>query len=347
MDIFVVDKLLWHGDKVRAWQQGENAYPVTVEVDLTGACNSHCPRCAGGERRGKLDSETVRGVIDDLAENGARAVIFTGGGEPTLHEDLHTLMAYVRSKDMDCSLITNGVFMSDDQVHAVARYCTWVRVSLDAGGPSGYKHSHGGSEEEFNSVVANIGRLVGAKKSQESKCTIGVGFLVDNDVLDEMIEAAKLCNSLEVDYLQYRPYYIGGWFDGPESINIEKYSYLFETARKLQTDKFNTLHSGPKFDKIASGDIRRGYTVCHGQQFCAVITATGDVALCCVLRGKDKFVLGNIKDTTFKDIWNGERRRYVISNLDVSKDCPPLCRCDGINEMLKVMQGQPTHINFL
>lgn len=220
-------------------------------------------------------------------------------------------------------------------------------MSLDAGTAEVYKYSHGGTVEEFDRAVANIRALAVAKANQKSDCTVGVGYLIDNQTISGMVKASELCADLGVDYIQFRPYYVGNWFGGPDGIDFERYRCAYQQARMLDTEDFKVLHSGPKFDKIEANDIGRNYSVCHGQQFCAVVTATGDVALCCLFRGQEKFVLGSIHKLSFGEIWAGERRRYVLAKLDLDKDCPPLCRCDGLNELLSTLCRTPTHINFL
>lgn len=347
MDIFVKDKLLWHGDKVREWQQGGNPFPITMELDLCGACNSHCPRCAGGERRGKLEKDKVVQVLQELAAEGTRAVTYTGGGEPSLHEDLAELLLRTKTLGMDCALITNGLALTPEQIESTVTNCTWARISLDAGTASSYKYTHGGTPEEFEQVIENTALLALARKRLETDCTIGVGYLIDDRTIPDMEASAKICKDVGADYIQFRPFYLGSWFNGPDAIDFDAYNYAYWKCHKMETDSFKVLHSGPKFDKIEHNQLTRGYSKCYGQQFCGVITATGDVVLCCLFRGQERYVLGNITDSTFKEIWNGSRRRQVLDKLNVHRDCPPLCRCDPQNDLLSKMITEPTHINFL
>ena len=39
-------KLIYHPERVAAWQRGENIYPIELEIGLTNACNHRCVFCA-------------------------------------------------------------------------------------------------------------------------------------------------------------------------------------------------------------------------------------------------------------------------------------------------------------
>jgi len=344
-NIFRNDKICRHGDKLVEWERGANPFPVTMEVDLCGACNSHCPRCTGGERRDALLPTTVaERVLGELARGGVRGIIFTGGGEPTLHPDLPRILARARGLGMDVGLITNGLRASDDMREAVANCATWVRVSLDASTPEEYARSHGGTERELGEVVENIRRL-----AREPKCpTVGVGYLVEDASVGGMVRATTLCRDLGADYIQFRPYYYGFYNDTNDGLDVARYRAAYAKARGHERRGFRVLQSSRKFDKIESGNVARTYTACWGQQFCGVVTSVGDVSLCCNLRGIKRFVLGNVLETSFKIVWNSTRRQDVLKQLDMDSDCPPLCRCDGINEQLQhYRDSKGDHENFL
>ena len=346
MKIFTENKILWHGAAVAEWQGGGNPYPIVMEIDPSGACNGACPRCVGGEHEGMLEFSMFETLLDELVGE-TEAIIFTGGGEPTLHPYLGTMMLEAHKLGFDCALITNGLKITYGLAKDIMACCEWVRVSLDAGTEQMYKKTHNGTPYQFNAVCNSIATLVGIKKDMGSSCTIGVGYLVDNESIPGMTDAMGLGNMLGVDYLQFRPVYLAPWFDGPENIDLMAYQKRYGRRWDYVSRSYNITQSAVKFDKLARCDMRRKYSACHGQQFCGVVTATGDVVLCCLMRGVPGAVLGNIYQESFYDIWNGKRRQEVLKNLNMAEDCPPLCRCDGINEMLEKLKETPAHVHFL
>ena len=67
-----------------------NLGPISINLDLTSACNFACPHCVDstiintGE---SLKLEEIKLSIDILKARGLLSVILLGGGEPTLHKD--------------------------------------------------------------------------------------------------------------------------------------------------------------------------------------------------------------------------------------------------------------------
>jgi hypothetical protein len=72
----------------------------------------------------------VKDYIERLMSRGLKAVILTGGGEPTLYKDFNPLAEWILEQDLDLALITNGTQfkrVSD----AVLRGLSWIRVSMN------------------------------------------------------------------------------------------------------------------------------------------------------------------------------------------------------------------------
>lgn len=344
MDIFRSDKVFRHC-QFTSWLSGANPYPITMEIDPCGACNSHCPKCVGGERHGLLPTERIISLLHEFAANGVRGIIYTGGGEPTLHPDLARIIRMTAAFGMQSAVITNGLKIGDELAETIVRHCAWCRVSLDAGTAAGYARSHGDGPEAFEAVQDSIGRLASISNRA---ATIGVGMLVDDSYFPEMRSATRIARERGADYIQFRPYYLAPWFGGPRSMDIAEFRRKLSECEGDATDGFSVLHSAGKFERMEHNDYGRNYDTCWGQQFCGVVTATGDVALCCLHRGSKAHNLGNIMESSFSDVWNGERRQSVLAALDVERQCPPLCRCDGINERIEgMLASAPAHVEFL
>src|SRR5262249_3869830 len=132
--IFGSPKILFHSDRLLpyVWQVGardadartavRGSVPITMEIDLTNVCSHRCPLCVG-HRTANSDQEQLFSVagngeqipaaraadyIGQMAAAGVRGLIFTGGGEPTVHRDLESLVALARSLGLDVGLITHG-----------------------------------------------------------------------------------------------------------------------------------------------------------------------------------------------------------------------------------------------
>lgn len=345
---FSADKILKHLDEVNDWLKGDNPAPITVELDMTNVCNHRCPECVvdyyqNGDTNHFSPEDSVK-VIDQLATAGCKGLIFTGGGEPLCNKFTVDAVIYAKEKGLDIGFITNGSFLDEKKAKSLVDSCVWIRVSLDAASPKTFEITHGKNHREFERVIYGIKNLVTAKKISNSNCSIGVGYLTCDESLREMKDAARLCQEIGVDYLQYRPMQIhhGGAFQ----YHWSDVSGIIEKCLKYSDDKYKVLFSQHKYEMMQRKDYGRNYGKCYGHQFATVISASGEMYICCHLRGYEKYKLGNIKKKSFKEIWNSEQRKKVYENINF-KDCIPLCRCNTFNQILWNIKNPAVHKNFL
>lgn len=338
--IFGANKLLRHMDRVLAFQRGEVVPPVTMELDMTDRCNHECPKCAGGRGDGHLDLETATDWLLQMSEYGVRGVIFTGGGEPLLNDMTVRAIECTSDWGMDVGLITNGGPLNCDlqsttvAIQHLVGACKWIRVSLDAADSLMYTQTHGTLREEFYSVRESIGRLAERKRVTSNDCTIGVSYMVNEDTKRGMLTATKLCRDLNVDYIQFRQY----WH------HFTPIDDVLPICRQYETETFKVRTAEPKFANMF--DRQRPYNLCHGAAFTGVIQADGNVPICCNHRGKPEFYIGNMHEQSLKEIWEGERKRHVLDNMNVHA-CVPLCRNDHHNRFLENVIAKQDHGSFV
>ena len=92
-------------------------FPITVEVDLTNHCNHRCSFCVWGEHissdKSSLKKENILKCIQGMRKLGAKAITFTGGGEPMIHKDFYEILVTSKKLGFDCGLITNGSVITE------------------------------------------------------------------------------------------------------------------------------------------------------------------------------------------------------------------------------------------
>ena len=71
---------------------------------------------------------------------------------------------------------------------------------------------------------------------------------------------------------------------------------------------------------------------------------------CSAYLGDERFLYGNINESSFKEIWGGEKRKksleWVENKLDAGQ-CRVNCRMDEINRYLWDLKNPPEHVNFI
>ena len=100
-------------EKIEPFQK-ELSAPFRMDIALTYRCNNKCIHCyAGGPRQtSELTTPEWIRVIDKLHGLGIPQVVFTGG-EPTLRDDLASLIAYAQKLEVVTGLVTNGRNLKD------------------------------------------------------------------------------------------------------------------------------------------------------------------------------------------------------------------------------------------
>jgi len=99
----------------------------------TQACNLRCTYCyqeAACTRPNELSTEEALGLVDQVVETGASALVITGG-EPFVRRDLLKVAAHARSAGLVVNVISNGHYIKADNARKVAETFNRITVSLD------------------------------------------------------------------------------------------------------------------------------------------------------------------------------------------------------------------------
>ncbi|MGB4594836.1 MAG: radical SAM protein [Anaerolineaceae bacterium] len=112
--------------------------PYRMDLAITYRCNNNCAHCYNARERSfpEMPTESWLRTIDRLWELRIPHVVFTGG-EPTLRDDLVTLVAYAQKKGMVTGLNTNARRLADDQFvkHLVNAGLDHVQITVESHDP--------------------------------------------------------------------------------------------------------------------------------------------------------------------------------------------------------------------
>lgn len=78
----------------------------------------------------RIDLGVIQKYVMDLKERGLKAVILTGGGEPTAYPQFNELVQWISVQGLSVALITNGTLSSRVKPDTWKAF-SWVRVSLN------------------------------------------------------------------------------------------------------------------------------------------------------------------------------------------------------------------------
>lgn len=121
-----------HQSAMESYRDGTGRSVISTHVSPEGACNLKCPYCSVTYRdtHQRIALPVVMRYIADLKSRGLKAVILTGGGEPTIYRHFNELVQWINREGLKVALITNGT--QAGRVEAETWGCfSWVRVSLN------------------------------------------------------------------------------------------------------------------------------------------------------------------------------------------------------------------------
>lgn len=354
-------KMIYHLDRIQAWQNGQRFAPVHIDMGLTKFCNTACLYCyavvQNMTKGTMIGREALLQFVEDCGKLGVKSLGFIGDGEPTLNPTLYDATVLAASLGIDTSMATNGLLLDMDRAHDLLKNMSYIRFNLSAGTPEGFRRVHQSSENNFRLLIAKIRELVKIKKENNYKCTLGLQMVLIPECFDEVLAEAELGAELGVDYFVIKHCSDSEY----KEIGIDYDAYLqigdiLKQAESLSNDNYVVQ---AKWNKInAAGETNlykdgyRKYDQCFGTPFLLQISGNGKIYPCGPFFNKERFYIGDLHKDSFYDlVANSERywqvHKDVAESVDVHKDCAIGCRQDYVNKFLWDLKNPPEHINFI
>lgn len=353
MTYITPDKIFAHLDRVQGWRDGLKPAPVTIEWDLSNRCSLGCAGChfaythtrgplaghvkpAGATSGGDLaDPVMVERAIKQVAAAGVQGVVWTGGGEPTLHPHFDSIIGWAALAGLSQGMYTHGGHISQERGGRIRDTFTWVVISLDRHTPEGYSAYKRVSPNRFKDACAGVEALAGGT------CTVGASFLLDEGSWQDAPAMLALARSLGAAYTTFRPMII---FDQTSpSLPTDDRSWITEAAPMLRA---MAAHPDVECDVDRFLMYRdwqgRKYSVCRGIRYNTTITPDGRVWVCPNRREFAGSELGDLSKESFSSIW--ARHPGQWTNF---ADCRAMCRLHLLNLTLDVIERPHAHASFV
>ncbi|BBO87788.1 radical SAM protein [Desulfosarcina ovata] len=321
--------------------------PVSINLDLTSACNFACPHCVdaailnSGEA---LTLDTIDGILNTLIPEGLLSIIILGGGEPTLHKDFEKVVTLIKQKGLQLGIVTNGSCL--ERVYRVAEILEkhdWVRLSIDAARQDTFESMHRPkSGLTLKDVLEPAARLKGVNPS----ISLGYSFVIVWDGisvnghpltsnLDEMAEAVQLAAAYDFDYVSFKPCLLRL----PES---EKETLLHGVKKEAENRIRQIIERNLEEAKKAGGDtvkvlesvnlrallenridaLKHQPNMCHMQFFRTVLSPAG-IFHCPAFRGVEKAKIGTKAGYSSEAAFLETQQRLSesINTFDAASEC--------------------------
>lgn len=270
-------------------------YPLTLYLEPTNACNQKCiicPRAQSKREVGFIDFSLFRKIIDESKPHGIRHFILHKDGEPLLHPEIVDMVSYIKKINPKNTVYisTNGLLLEREKAEALmAAGLNQLNISIDAANKETYQKIRGG---DFDKVEYNIKEAISIKKDKKFyKTTINLQIIRMQEAIDEIDLFIKKWRVYGIEF-SVQPYLNWG---------------------------------GVKYDPILkTGKIIKRYP-CYALWLAPAINWDGAVSICC-LDWNAQEILGNVRDLSLSQIWQGEKiRLYRKYHLTKQYSKIPLC----------------------
>lgn len=313
--------------------------PISINLDLTTACNFQCPHCIDGEiiNTGKiLDLNYVKILIRDWAKKGLKSVILIGGGEPVLYPHFEEVVKFLKELSLQVGIVSNGT-----NIKKIENIChllegeDWVRLSLDAGTNNTFQKIH---RPRMNITLDGVMAQVKQMRKMNSNFQMGYSFLIIGEHkkvngvvlsnnIKEIVPATKLAKENGFNYISLKPFISP---EGERSTtiskgNLDEIKQEIKKAKVLETKNFKVIESINLlcfYDPDLKKAMQKQPRMCHAQFFRSVVIPAG-VFGCSLWRGFQSTKISDsnrkISNNYYKSLYRN--RGKLTKKFDAQKNC--------------------------
>jgi len=288
-------------------------FPAVIQLQTINACNASCIMCPyplfkKEFPRGRMDDTLFEKVIAEIAERPeVHTFVPMLQNEPFLDKKLFDRIArfkQITRGRVEVELVTNGAFLTAEAIERIRDVeLDVLDISLDAVSKQTYERIRIGLD--FDEVIAGVERVIDA---QLPRTSVFVRMVKLRDNADEVRAFAARWRARGIPVFVYTANNRVGAL--PE----------FDDNLRLTRDQVPLIH------RIGRRAARAWLGHCPAPFATTDILHDGSVLLCTHDWAR-KEILGNVRDRTIADIWNGERMREIRAAVHRREyETLPACR---------------------
>lgn len=307
--------------------------PYYVYLSLTNICNANCKFCDVKSNELKKCSIDVYSLIDELCELGTKYIHFTGGGEPFINDEIFKYIKYASNKRININVITNGLNLNEEKIKKLSQYnINSIFFSID----SHLSEIHD-DLRRVNGLWRIVTNNINLIKKYMPNVKIVINHVLNKENISDFDKFIQLKKNYNFDYIN--PLIIKDCdelFFSEQQIEVynEKLQFYIELAKSLNIEflcdnidffKKNVSCNG---DRMINLDLK-----CIYPSYCVFVDAPSGFVYpcdCSIHRDRKLYKIGDLHKESFKEIWNGEKRKLLQEKLLNSElDCKT--KCDEAN----------------
>ncbi|HDZ86295.1 hypothetical protein LCGC14_1000780 [marine sediment metagenome] len=278
--------------------------PRSVNIQVHNSCNSKCVMCAykdtyKKESYNKMSMQLFTKIVDEFSSQGINRFCPSLQCEPFHHPEIFEMIKYLKDKDAVCGITSNGILLNRKITDSIFESgLDILTISLNAVTEDTFKYVYG--QSGLDSLIKNLTYLV---ENKPDHLRMAFSSMLIKQNYDELTSKNhEIFRVLEKNNIRSGMGPIGNHCGG-----LSNYSEIVvKPEGQSSTEKM----------------------YCHDIFEAIYILSSGEVIGCCSDFRK-KYILGNIKDQSFAEIWNSDinqQRRHDMMHgnlydFEPCKDC--------------------------
>ncbi|MGO8950789.1 MAG: SPASM domain-containing protein [Ktedonobacterales bacterium] len=321
--------------------------PRELYIESTTRCNEFCDQCPrthlGREADRDITLAEVRGIAGQFPE--LDRVVLHGLGEPLLNKELPEIIAYLGSRGTYTLFNSNALLLSEQRGRSlIGSGLNELRISLDGATPATYARVRGVNQKALPLIVSNAKRFQNLKREMGAtlpRVSLWFTAMRENFLeLPQVVEIAAIAGVPEV-YVQRFIFFGKGLATEDQTLyhamreqeqaalhaaelRCQELGIAFTATGATEPVTYLGRVPAPEGQAQLWKGCRRPYSL-------AYITAHGNVYSCCFAPFTpgplSKKWLGNVFQTPFERIWNGDRYQEFRAAFESDTPWPQCAEC--------------------
>lgn len=331
----------------RALHATVSPFPLEVTISITHRCNLNCSYCVASPVLNRDEEElTSEEWLHFIGSTPRLSMCVFAGGEPFLRPDFVDILGQAMRLRRSLVVTNGSVIPPGFDAEAVKGGLLLASFSLDGIGAvhDRFRNMAG----SFDLVVENIERLQREKARRRARrpmVSLSMVLLPGN--IGQVVDMALLADRLGVDFLTFGLYSPPLRFvhsvDDPSlmrrphvasyDLQVLREQFRLLGEKKLRVDMrfLPSFHSADSMiaylEREAEVDLPEVFHACGAPYASIFVTPNGDLFPCRVFHP-----VGNVRDRSFRELWNGEALRRFRGRLCEEKLFPSCTRCCRLQE---------------
>ena len=301
-----------------------NFLPITMDIEPTTGCNFRCTMCQVSSPNfvsKNLDFEMFKKTIEDNKQ--LLKIKLQGMGEPLVNSKFFDMVDFASKRGIVSEITTNGSLLNEANIVKLFN-SNLSRITISIDGATSETFEKIRVKSNFNEVVRNCKNLVKHFKKKIIRPEISAWCVIQNDNVSEFNKVYELCREIGFDKLTYQ-FYLSGWGkDEWNIINKNKRIDIKNIKDQIKEVQIKGSKEGMEVN-IFDENLLSFSRQCVWPWESSYISKTGDVVPCCIIGDEKVVSFGNIKDNSFKEIWNSEKYKNFKKDIKNNK-IPDYCK---------------------